>query len=98
MDGGQVGKQIKKNGFEKGRRDRERHHLERISRLFRAPQQDWTKKDLLSLGKIIFPNGQATGYLRKFVLAVTFLLYGSGAFSHSFVEVRPHCVGTVNRL
>ena len=47
-------KQVEKNGSEKGRRDRERYHIERIGRLFRAPQQLWSKKDVLSLGKINF--------------------------------------------
>ena len=52
--GGRTEKVAKKNESEKVRRDGERHHLERISRLFKAPQQAWSKKDVLSLGKLIF--------------------------------------------
>ena len=49
-------KQVEKSKKEKNRRDVERHHLERISRMFlREPQmQGWSKKALLTLGKISF--------------------------------------------
>ena len=49
-------RQVKKNKSEKARRDCERHYLDRISRLFKAPQQQpqWAKKDVLSLGETIF--------------------------------------------
>jgi len=54
MGGGGTEKKVKKNRSEKERRDGERHHMKRISRLFKAPQQPWSKKDVLSLGKTIF--------------------------------------------
>ena len=81
-------RQLKKSAAEKGRRDRERHHLERISRLFKAPEQHWAKKDVLGLGKIIFLIDGRGQSLTKFVPAVIFLLYGSEAFPPSCVEVR----------
>ena len=52
--GGRSEKEVKKNDSEKVKRDGERRHLERISRLFKAPRQPWSKKDVLSLGKTIF--------------------------------------------
>ena len=44
-----------RNGSEKERRDKERHSMERISRLFKAqPQQQWSRQDLLGLGETVF--------------------------------------------
>ena len=44
-----------RNGAEKERRDKERHSMERISRLFKArPQQQWSRQDLLGLGETVF--------------------------------------------
>ena len=83
-------KSVKKNGKEKGRRDTERHHLERISRLFRATGQRWSKKDVLSLGKKNFLIDGCEQTLTKSVPAALFLLYGSEAFPRDFVEVRSH--------
>jgi len=54
MDEERMGRHTKKNGSEKARRNSERHHLERISRLFKAPRQLWSKKEVLILGEIIF--------------------------------------------
>ena len=52
--GNEQEKKVKKGRFEKGRRDREWYNLERISRLFKAPRQLWSKKEVLSLGEILF--------------------------------------------
>ena len=49
----QTAKRARKNGSEKTRRDWERHHLERVSRLFRVPLHSWSKKGVLILGGII---------------------------------------------
>lgn len=42
-----------KNDVEKARRHTKRFHIERISRLFRASNKRWPKKDVLSLGETI---------------------------------------------
>lgn len=47
-------KDWKKNGTEKARRDLEWQHLERVSRLFRLSREQWSKKDVLSFGEMIF--------------------------------------------
>ena len=54
MGGEQTEGHPKKNELEKARRDSERHHLDRISRLFKATQHQWSKKDVLGLGESIF--------------------------------------------
>jgi len=95
MEGEQAGKRTKKNGSEKARRGSERHHLERISRLFKAPQQLWSKKDVLSLGESMFLIDGRNLLLTKFVPAVLFRLYGAEAFPRDFIEVRPISSGTV---
>ena len=46
---------MKKSEHEKMKRDEERHHLERMSYMFRAPTgspEGWTRVDILSFGKI----------------------------------------------
>ena len=85
-------KQAKKNGLEKGRRDRERHHLERTSRLFRAPERYWSEKEVLSLGEINFLIDGPNQLLTKSVPAVSFLLYAE-TFPHDFVDVPPTTAG-----
>ena len=52
-NGKQTERRRKRNELEKGRRDRERHQVERISRLFKASERAWSKKDALTLGEII---------------------------------------------
>ena len=68
--GEQKEKRVRKNGSEKGRRDRERHHLARISRLFKAPKEHWSKKEVLSLGEIFFlidePDQPLTNLFQSF--------------------------------
>lgn len=89
MEGDQAGKRAKKNESEKARRVSERDHLERISRLFKAPRQLWSKRDLLSLGESIFLIDGRNLLLTKFVPVVLFRLYGPNAFPRDFLEVRP---------
>ena len=45
---------VKKNDRERSRRDREKHHLERMSYLFKAqpPRGTWARADILSFGEI----------------------------------------------
>lgn len=47
---------VKKNSWEKSKRDLERQHLERISYLFRVadPKQTWTRVNILSFGEMTF--------------------------------------------
>ena len=93
--GPQLMEQVKKNGTEKARRNSERHHLDRISRLFKAPQQrpQWSKKEVLILGESIFLIDGRNRLLTKFAPAVLFLLYGPDLFPRDFVEVRPNVPG-----
>ena len=79
----------KKNGTEKARRDLERHHLERVSCLFRVSREQWSKKDVLSLGEMIFLIDGCDWLLTRFVPVVLFLLYGPKAFPSTFIEVHP---------
>jgi hypothetical protein len=46
---------LKKNGWEKVKRDSERYQLERISYLFRVvdPNQTWTRVNVLSFGEMV---------------------------------------------
>ena len=45
----------RKNGIEKTRRNEEREHLERLSRLFKViPRQEWSRQDLLGFGETVF--------------------------------------------
>ena len=83
----QTDNRVKRNVSEKARRDMERYHLERMSFLFEAPRQLWSKKDILSLGENFFLIDGRDRLLTKFVTAVLFLLYGSGPFSPGFVKV-----------
>ena len=81
-------KQAKKRRLEKERRDRECNHLARISRLFhKAPRQHWSKKEVLSLGEMVFLIGGPDRLLTKSVPAVLFLLYPE-AFPGDLVQVR----------
>ena len=86
-----AGKNVKKNEAEKERRSGERYHIARMSRLFRVPvsRQPWSKKDVLSLGKIIFLIDGSEYSLTKSVPVALFLLYGPAAFPRGFVEVFP---------
>lgn len=43
----------KKNKGAEDRREREWDQLERIARLFRAPQPGWTRTDVLTLGELV---------------------------------------------
>ena len=47
------GKHTRRVEAERERRDGERQHLERISRLFK-PRRPWQRKEVLGLGEIIF--------------------------------------------
>ena len=55
---------VKKNAQEKAKRDGERHHLERVSRLFKVadPRQTWTRVEVLSFGKTVFSSVDAISY------------------------------------
>jgi hypothetical protein len=44
----------KRNESEKERRGDGRHHVERISRLFRESSKPWSRREVLSLGETIF--------------------------------------------
>ncbi|KAF9644275.1 hypothetical protein BDM02DRAFT_996226 [Thelephora ganbajun] len=58
--------QLKKNGSEKARRDDERHHVKRISRLFEASKKPWSKRDALGLAVIFLlygPTAFPTGFV-----------------------------------
>jgi hypothetical protein len=46
-------RRVRRNKVEKERREREWDQLNRIGRLFKAPRLGWTKKEVLTLGKII---------------------------------------------
>ena len=79
----------RKSKTERARRDVERHHMERICSLFRAHGKGWMKKEVLSLGEIIFLIDGCDESLTNFVPVVLFRLYGPGVFPPNFVEVRP---------
>ena len=53
-DGEQNQKKVKRSQTEKERRAHERHSLGRVSRLFRAPTNMWSKREVLCLGEISF--------------------------------------------
>lgn len=84
----QTDRQVKRSQAEQRRRENERHHLERISRLFKAPKP-WLKREVLSLGEMIFHVFWGDRSLTKRIPAVVFLLYGSAPFPQDFVDVRP---------
>ena len=69
------------------RRDKERLHCERMSRLFK-PRRPWQKKEILGLGEAIFLIDGRGWLLTKLVSAVLFLIYGPGIFPEGFVKVR----------
>ena len=79
----------KKSESEAVRRDAERYHLERMCLLFRAPAKGWTRKEVLSLGKITFHIDGRDESLTNFFPVVLFRLYGSEAFQPGFVQVHP---------
>jgi len=83
----------KKTESEAARRDAERCQLERMCLLFKAPSNGWTRKEVLSLGKIIFLNNGRDGSLTNLIPAALFRLYGSDAFQPGFIEVRPTAPG-----
>ncbi|KAF9783243.1 hypothetical protein BJ322DRAFT_1110126 [Thelephora terrestris] len=49
--------QTKRSRAEQKRREKEKHHLERVSRLFREPAKPWSKKDVLSLAALFLLYG-----------------------------------------
>jgi len=55
---------VKKNRREKMKRGCERHHLERISRLFKvaSTEQTWTRVDVLIFGMVVYPPIGLTDY------------------------------------
>lgn len=93
MGGKRMGRRTKKNETEKGRRDSERYHLGRISRLFKRAEQQWSRMEVLGLGESIFLIDGRNWLLTKFVPAVLSLLYGPEAFPGDFVKVRPTAPG-----
>ena len=46
---------VNKNQYERVKREEGRHHLERMSYLFRVPnpEKNWTRVDVLSFGRVI---------------------------------------------
>jgi len=85
--------QAKKTKSEAVRRDAERYHLERMCLLFRAPAKGWTRREVLSFGKITFLIDGRDGLLTNIIPAVLFRIYGAEAFQPGFVEVRPTAPG-----
>ena len=55
---------VKKNRREKTKRSCERHHLERISRLFKvaSSEQTWTRVDVLIFGMVVYLSVGSTDY------------------------------------
>ena len=70
------------------RRGAERHELERMCSLFKAPRNGWTRKEALSLGEINFLIDGIDEPFTNFVPVVLFRLYGPEAFPPGFVVVR----------
>ena len=60
-------RQEKRNKMEKDRRDRERHQLGRITCLFKVASsgKPWSRKDALSLGKILFHVVECNDHLQN---------------------------------
>ena len=89
--GKQSERRAKRSKTEKERRDRERCQLERMSRLFKVSPnlKVWSRKDVLSLGKMISRVLGGDRLLTKLDSAVLFLLYGPTAFPRGFIEIRP---------
>ena len=85
--------QAKKSESEAVRRDAERYQLERMCLLFRSPAKGWTRKEVLSLGKITFLIDGRDELLTNFIPVVLFRLYGSEAFQPGFIQVRPTVTG-----
>ena len=83
----------KKSESEAARRDAERRQLERMCLLFKAPRNGWTRKEVLSLGKITFLNNERDKSLTNLIPALLFRLYGSEAFQPGLIEVRPTAPG-----
>ena len=88
----------KRSEMEKGREGQERHHIERISRLFRT-KKSLSGRDVIPLGKIIQTPVSLTERLDtyKHVLAIVFLLQGPSAFPR-FRSNSPRRLGTVDTL
>ena len=70
------------------RRGAERHELERMCSLFKAPRNGWTRKEALSLGEINFLIDGIDEPFTNFDPVVLFRLYGPEAFPPGFVVVR----------
>ena len=83
----------KKRKSEAVRRDAERCQLERMCLLFRAPRNGWTRKEVLSLGKITFLTDGRDESLTSLIPAVLFRIYGSEAFQPGLIEVHPTAPG-----
>jgi len=83
----------KKSKSEMKRRDAERHQLERMCSLFKAPKRGWTRKEALSLGEINFLIDGSDGSLTDLVPGILLRLYGPEAFPPGFVVVRPAAPG-----
>jgi len=82
-----------KSKSEAARRDAERCQLERMCLLFKAPTNGWTRREVLSLGKIIFLIDGRDESLTNFIPVLLFRLYGSEAFQPGLIEVRPTAPG-----
>lgn len=82
----------KRSETEKARRLNGRYHVQRMSLLFKSGRT-WSKKDLLSLGEIIFRIDGWDRLLTEFTPAVIFLLYGPTAFPQGFVQVHDPLTG-----
>ena len=83
----------KKCKSEAVRRDAERHQLERMCLLFNAPKSGWTRREVLSLGKITFLIDGRDELLTNLIPVVLFRLYGSEAFQPGFIKVRSAAPG-----
>ena len=83
----------RKRESEMVRRGAERHELERMCALFKAPGKGWTRREALSLGEINFLIDGNNESLTNFVPVVLFRLYGPEAFPPGFVVVRPTTLG-----
>ena len=75
----QTESRVKKNAQEKGKRDSERHHLERVSRLFKVadPRQTWTRTQVLSFGEMFY---------RRWILSITHQIRPSYRFPASWAK------------
>ena len=88
-DGKEMDRPKRRSILEKARRGDERRHVARISRLFRASNEmTWSRKDIFSLGELLFRIDRWDGCSPNPFTAALFLLYGPTAFPPGFVKVR----------